>query len=193
MKKQIIYFLGAILLIVSVIIIIRSNGYPIASINGRMITAEYYSIALESGRAFYGKDPELAERLSTEPGFQAEFENDLKRATLDAIIKYEISRDELIAIIGEAVALEEVSKKVEEVEAGKTENTDIAVSELFGIDWSTYKLIVIEPEAYKAILKEEIDSRGLDFNIWFNEKLKKAEVEIFLSGFKWSGTNVEPN
>jgi hypothetical protein len=193
MKKQLLYFFLAIVVIATAVLVVQNKSYPVASVNGRMVTAEHYSVALDSGRAFYGKDPELAEKLSTEPGFQAEFESELKRATLDAIIKYEISRDELVTMLGQAAAQEEVAKKVAEVEESKTENTDTAVAELFGIDWPSYKLIVVEPEAYKTVLREEVEGRSLNFDLWFNDKLESAEIEIFLSGFEWSGTEVEFN
>lgn len=193
MKKQLLYFLVAILVIIAAVLIIQNKSYPVASVNGQLVTAEYYSTALSAGKGFYGKDPEIAQKLSTETGFQQEFETELKRATLDAIIKYEISKEELMRLLGEETALETVTAKVDEVEAEKTANTETAVAELFAVDWQTYKEIVVEPEAYKVALREEIESRNLDFEIWFNDKLESAEVEIFLSGFEWSGTEVEIN
>ena len=190
MKKNLLYFALAVIIILAIIFVFQAKSYPIVSINETFVSAEYFQLALSSGASYYSKEPEIAKQLA-DPAFKEEFDTELRRATLEAIIKHEVIKQELAILLSAEEIIQKLAEKVAKVEEEKSATTDTAVEEIFGIDWETYKTLVIEPEAHREILEEEIVERNLDFETWLESKLEKADIEILLSGFYWLGTSVE--
>lgn len=190
MKKLGIYTLIAIVVGMGIYYMSKTNAYPVASVNGEFISASYYQKSLELGQAYYEKELVLTQ-AEQEDFDKEEFNAELKRATLSALVYATIARQELELLITKERAEEMVEERVASVEEERGENLAKAVEGVFETDSETFREVVLRPEAYRELLEKEVTERGMSYQPWMQAKVLSANIEVFANGYEWKGTDIE--
>ncbi|MEZ4156562.1 MAG: hypothetical protein R3B52_01105 [Candidatus Paceibacterota bacterium] len=190
MKKLGIYLLIAVVVGMGIYYLNQANAYPVASVNGEFISASYYQKSLELGKAYYEKELVLTQAQQEEFN-REEFDIELKRATLSALIHAAIARQELEVLLTKEEATKRVEQRLAEVEEERGSALEEAVKGVFETDIETFREVVLRPEAYKEILEQEVSERGMNYQAWMQAKVLSASVEVFANGYQWKGMDIE--
>jgi hypothetical protein len=184
-KKPVMWTFAAVLgIFIALGIVVGLDLYPIAIVNGRMITAARFKENSASAQVYY--------------------QNLLKTYTKDQ--KMDLGADEIQAgvlsqlvdsVIINAAVREAVGADHEALVEAKiqkyTENASLAqaVPTLYGLNMAAFRREVLVPQAERDILAGRFFLEGKDMSDWLREKEKSAQVKILSSRFRWTGERVE--
>ncbi|MDP2629587.1 MAG: SurA N-terminal domain-containing protein [Candidatus Harrisonbacteria bacterium] len=189
MKKSLLWFFAVIIAIVLGYYLFSTKSYPVASVGTSFISAQKLETSYQAGLSYYQKEASLA--LSEEEVAKSEFQQELRRATLDKLIEHKLIQQLLYGLLGSEEAEARVEARIGEVLETRTAQTDEAVQRVFGLDWQDFETLIVRPEAERELLAQHLEGEGIEFISWFDEQLRSAEIEVLISGFEWRVNEVE--
>lgn len=182
-------FLIFIGVIAVVYFIFSSKVYPVATVNGGLISAHAFQITSVAAEQYY------TNLLGTYGGSasttQEEFTSAMRRIALQALIEDSLVKAYLETIYEPAPLELAVNKRVDEVLAASDGQTAAAAQELFGVTAEEFKEVVLLPQARIELLKKELEIKQIDPGVWMDEQLHAAIVTITLRDLTWGDAQVE--
>ncbi|MST04109.1 MAG: hypothetical protein EXS49_00880 [Candidatus Pacebacteria bacterium] len=163
-----------------------SGNYPIAYIDGDLISQKSYGEYLVSAVHYYSEASKVENNGEEIKDF-ASYIPEIKRSILDKIISDSIIESKLQDMLGDDLN-SMVNKKVEP--AAQNDKFSQYVSSLYGISFERVKAIVLEPQARQEILEGRLSLQNLNFNDWISDSKKIANIHLFINGLKWDGSAV---
>lgn len=164
--------------------IIGGGFYPQAQVNGKLIWAFDFNKNLSAAQSFYQKNVNYQDALAGESSYKF-LEKNMAAAVLQNLIEESVISANVQNIPGGSRLLDfkiaQITKKID------GEARDQNIGAIYGWDFKTFKKRIIEPEARREILANFIIQKGQDFDRWFLERKREAQVRIFNLGFTWDG------
>ncbi len=188
-KKILIVFLGMIGLGLSGFYLIQFGAYPVAIVGSSMISARSLETTALSAHRYYSQS--LKAYGEERPGEILEDHGtilELRRAALDRLIEDAIIHRELKARLGETLE-SAVTKKLDGLTFG--DNTEDAVSVLYGLTFAEFREMVLVPKAREEILAGRVFGEGVsDFEELLKKSRQGVKVIILAPDLAWDGEKV---
>jgi len=178
MRKAVFSFLAFLLFMAFAA---RSGFYPVALVEGTLIWKRSWRTAEEASRRFLAAKIYEAEKVVfdfSSPENQPIL-RDIKKDTLTFLIEdvvLERGGSELLPDFKELT-----KKRVDGVFAERPDTSEAALV-LYGLDGQGFEKLVLIPQARIDVLK---DALGNEFDLWFSEAKKKANVQLLLLPYRW--------
>ncbi len=184
MSKKSYIIISGIALIAIFTVISFAKLYPVAMVNGSPIWYRTWNLSLQgtshaltmqakaAGTAF-DPDPIVAYAI--------------RKSTLAALIE-----DKIIAQKGRSIMSDFDAKTEEYIAAALASSTDVskAADLMYGFSANNFHDIILAPESRREVARNALEKRRLNSDAWFSGIKKKADVQIFLSGYRWDGETV---
>ncbi|MBI4086190.1 MAG: SurA N-terminal domain-containing protein [Candidatus Liptonbacteria bacterium] len=184
--KPYIVFLLIASVALFVILLISFGYYPIAAVNGRLISKRTFLKNYGAAAAYYQNVLKTYQQNSlTEKTASSD---DIQRSVLTQLIENGIveagARKEAGADLN-ALVEEKISQ------ASKEPGFDKAVQTLYGMNLDDFKKEILAPQAERDILTGRLFLKGGNIDDWLRDAKKSAKVIIFSPQFRWNGDIVE--
>ncbi len=184
------FYIGLIALVLlgaGVFYVLHNALYPVATVNGVMISAgEFQRVAL-AGLNFYVKTEEAAAHRQLTTDEVSTLYAEIRRATLDKLLGERLIDGELGRRFGgEVLAL--ANQKIADAHVDRLR---AAVPELYGTTFEEFQEMLLLPEAKQELLDEALKSESSDVAIWLPSARHNARAMIFLPKLQWSNGTVE--
>jgi hypothetical protein len=165
-------------------IVIGFDLYPIAVVNGRVITAARFKQNSASAQVYY----QNLVKTYTKDQKMSLTADQIQTGVLNQLVDSVLINEAVSEAVGadrEALVEAKLQKYIE--------NTSLAqaVPTLYGLDLASFRREVLVPQAERDILAGRFFLEGKDLSDWLQEKEKSAKVKIFSSRFRWTGERVE--
>lgn len=171
MKKWIFYGSAAAgVVLIALVVIWKSDRYPILMVNGVSIPAREYYAQIQGFERYrrVARDPVDA--------------NLVKNAVLMSLIADVIVRAELERRGAVTKAEEEVQAAI----ADKQDELEKSVPELYGWDIEMFRRFMLDPQARQNVLAAELKNEGQEFSDWLRGALLAASVSVYGIPYEWS-------
>lgn len=176
MKGSVVGFLTVFGLGWSVYLVAHNGWYPVALVNGGVITARRLEEMTEAAIRFYlpSKAPEVNEET---------FRQEVRRAALDKLVEH--------ALIVESVGRQKVENHLASLLA---QNPDIerGTALVYGVPWKKFQRAALEPLAAEEVIISQLKERKenlISLKTWLNLKKTLARIFIFIPPFFWDRQN----
>lgn len=188
--KPYLIFLGLLALGVLILLLISWGYYPIAIVNGQVITAQQfnqgYQVATNYSDAFskvYGIDATSSIALDESPSAT-------QLDVLNELIQNSLVHQSLVKDLGG-----DYDTLVSERVAQYDDNTTLqAASEaIFGLSYNDFKQSFLVPETEREVMSGRLFLQGQNIDDWLTQQEKSAHVVIFSSEFHWDGQEAAMN
>lgn len=181
MIRYLAFILGGI--IVAGFILFFTGFFPIAKINGGLLWHWEFS-AYQGAFNRFRANIESQNQPSPSLGFQNIKDADLTMSLLEELIVRKI-----IFRIGDK-SFTHFNKNAEDIigEAlgGKeAQSLSEAAKTLYGLSFAEFKELILLPEAREIALRRSIESSGQNYEEWFLQQLKTADVKIYFYDYQW--------
>ncbi len=188
-KTSSVIFVGLVFVGVGVYYGIRLGLYPVAMVNGSLVSAGQFDETENFIRHYYEKAQETYNVGGVHPGDPL-YEAELARATLDQLIGYELIYGKLKTMVGA-----DLSAVVDQKLASASANASgpdfaKAVETVYGLSLDRFRERVLVPQAREEILRGRLFAQKRDFDAWFLDARKTSKVIILYSGLVWDGEKV---
>ena len=167
--------------------LIRLGFYPIAVVDGQMISARIFEEAAGSARHYFNQvantylKPEDRDRIP-------EIGEEIRRATLDKLIENIL----VYKALADASDIDVNTVVEDRLNSLKTQTPDFekAVSALYGLTALRFQDLFLVPQARQEILEERVKNEAADWSDWIKAVRKKSKVYVFARGLYWNGSEV---
>ncbi|MBI2406187.1 MAG: SurA N-terminal domain-containing protein [Candidatus Harrisonbacteria bacterium] len=188
MRKH--HFYAGLVLVVALgagIFYVLHNGlYPVATVNGAVVTADEFQHTAVAALNFYVKAKErVAARQLTVEERDALFD-EIRRATLDKLVEESLIEAELKRRVGDATARAE-----EKLKAAERADFREAVPQLYGVSYDDFLALVLLPQARREVLNDALAADAVDAQTWLANARETAQARIFLPALVWQNGTVE--
>lgn len=186
-KKILLVLAVLLLLLVGMSFFASKKAYPAASVNGDFILAKELSLSQGAARLYY----EAAIKTYPSPEYDfdsAEFANEIKRSSLDALVESVLINQELVNRMGEEPLAELVEERLSKAESGQ--NLAKAIRQIYGMETEDFYELVLRPGAERDILREELAKENISLGAWLADARLGADVSVFAAGLKWEDGQV---
>lgn len=181
MIRYLAFILGGI--VVAGLILFFTGFFPIAKVNGDFLWHREFS-AYQGAFNRFRANIESVNPSSPSLGFQNIKEEDLTTSLLEELIVRKIIfgvgnksfanfNKNAEDIMGEALGGQEAKSLTE---AAKT---------LYGLSLAEFRELILLPEAREIALRRSIESSGQNYEEWFLQQLKTADVKIYFYDYQW--------
>ena len=155
--------------------VVHNNLYPVAIVNFKIISKNTFETASLSALNYYKKlkKPEVSD---------ADFEKEIRRATLDKLIENILIREEVNSA--------EVDSQLASLLA-QNKDLENGVAVAYGISWDNFKNFILRPQVAEEILRKKLQNLKQDISDLLNKKRTEARVFLLASNFKWDGERVD--
>lgn len=195
--KLYIVFLVIIGLGTAAIYFVSAGYYPVAVVNGNIITANTFINNYDTASVYYGNflktygsansqqaSSTEAEVSSTPPILTpSQIQKSVLAGLIENILIEKGARQEMGKDLDRLVA-EKVSQAVEVPEIEK------AVRTIYGLSLNDFKKNVLVPQAERDILTGSLFLKGQKIEDWLAAEKKSSRILIFSGKFYWDGENV---
>lgn len=188
MKKIILLVL---IIICAVAGIIFFGGlYPVAVVDGDMISYRVFKKAEKAGENFANAEFQktgmhVVDFTSSE---NTALLHDVQKGVMTFLIENSIIKKEGSII---APRLDtRVRERVDTVLQKSNNSLDVA-QRIYGLSPADFRTLVLESQAWRDIVAEALRANNQDFFTWLSERKKKVSVRLFFMGFQWDGEKAE--
>ncbi len=185
MTKNVLFFLFVIFIGVAGYYVIHLGHYPVAIVNGSIITAkalnDEYGVALE----YYAKT--LAGQKDFDPT-STPVQKELRRAALNDLIDKSLIEAELKKRTGNNFDAA-VDERIASVNADTKTIAD-AAKNLYGLDLAGFRALVLVPQAEKELLEGRLFLEQKKLDDWLSQAEQTAKVTILTPELSWSTNKV---
>ena len=185
-KTSSVLFVGLIALGVSVYYAIALGFYPIAIVNGSMVSVARFEETEGFVKSYYEK-AEATYRLGAESQNLPHHEEILS-ATLDKLISYELLYAEAKTKVGRDLSAV-VDQKLASIKMDSS-TLEKAVDTIYGLTIDRFKEAVLVPQAWEEIVRGRLFAEKTDFDEWHRNARKTAKVIILHPTLVWDGEKV---
>ncbi len=184
--------LGVIaLVLVGGLVVLSTGSYPIAVVNGSMISANRFQKNYAATLVYYSNLLKSSEGNSTSTAALAKITpTDLQVNVLDQLV---------VAKLVEVGAKREVGSDLMELvndkigDYAKDEKIRNGAERLYGMGFADFRAETLVPQAEMDILSGRLFLRDEDFQTWLADARRSANVRIFSPKFTWDGEKVMAN
>lgn len=176
-------FLAIIVTGLGLYYVVRAGWYPVAMVNGSLISARWLERHVESALQYYSVLLETYGVRDLSSDQRTALVNDVRRASLDKIIEDTLIYQELRKRTDNSLT--------ERVAAALPKQIDPAASALYGLNESRFREMVLKPQAYRELWEAEFASERMNLKEWLAEQKKDASVFIIADGLSWSPTGIK--
>ena len=185
MTRNLILFLMVVFTGVASYYVVHLGHYPVAIVNGTMITAkalnEEYAVAFQ----YYART--LSGQKEINPNSR-DVQKELRRATLNDLVQKALISAELKTRVGDD--LDSVVESKISTETKDSQALAEAAKILYGLDFVHFKQMVLVPQAEKELLQGRLFLENKKFADWLGEAEKSAKVTILTPEFSWATNKV---
>ena len=185
MKKK-LWLLGGICvaLVFGVALSLAFGYYPIASVNGRMITAREFSSTFRAGMNY---SQEFFSMASSSVSSTQASPMELQAVVLDQIVENVLVSQEVDKELGgdakqltnEKVARYDSSQKLHE-----------AAARIFQMPYQDFAQLLLVPQAKRELLMGRLFLRNEKYEDWVARSRTEASVTLYSSEFKWQNGKI---
>lgn len=112
-------------------------------------------------------------------------EADARRAFLNELIVRDIIKQNLAKLDKNSYE-DEINAMVADAEHGKDiAKLDEATRQLYGLAFSGYQELVLEPQAEELVLRRHIEASGKTYGDWLGEQAKNTNVVVYFLPYQW--------
>jgi len=167
--------------------LIRLGFYPIAIVDGQMISAKIFEEAAGSARHYFNQVANTYLKKEDRDRIPA-IREEIRRATLDKLIENTL----VYKALTDSADIDVNAVVENRLNGLKTQKPDFekAVSTLYGLTVSRFTELVLVPQAQQEILEERVKDEAADFSDWIKAVRKKSKVYVLARGLYWNGTEV---
>ena len=178
------------LMVIAGFVIYEFGLYPVASVNGTLISAHAWQRAINAERrvinvrAFASRSqqidfssPENAELLGT-----------IHKNMLTFLIDTVIMDKDGVAVVPD---LEQLSIQRVNDELNKSHITEQMVAAVYGLDLALLKEMVLLPHARQEIVGQTLEADGKNFDNWVLDGRGQANVRFFFGSFQWDRNGIK--
>lgn len=185
--KPYLIFSGLIIIGLFIFALISQGFYPIATVNGKIITAHAFWQKYQTQSAYFQN---FSEKIMAGLGEDTPppTANDFKSQALTELIEN---------ILIKAGAEKELGSDLDVLMATKLEKVPDdedfkkAIASVYGANLSDFRDDFMVPIAREEILSGRLFLKGEDFNDWLLKAKTEAKVKIFSDEFTWDGVEVQ--
>lgn len=188
MRKHHFYigFVAVVALGAGIFYVLHNGLYPVATVNGAVVTADEFQHTAVAALNFYVKAKErVAARQLTVEERDALFD-EIRRATLDKLVEESLIEAELKRRVGDATARAE-----EKLKAAERADFREAVPQLYGVSYDDFLALVLLPQARREVLNDALAADAVDAQTWLANARETAQARIFLPALVWQNGTVE--
>ncbi|MBI2075614.1 MAG: SurA N-terminal domain-containing protein, partial [Candidatus Harrisonbacteria bacterium] len=159
MRKHHFYigFVAVVALGAGIFYVLHNGLYPVATVNGAVVTADEFQHTAVAALNFYVKAKErVAARQLTVEERDALFD-EIRRATLDKLVEESLIEAELKRRVGDATARAE-----EKLKAAERADFREAVPQLYGVSYDDFLALVLLPQARREVLNDALAADAVD-------------------------------
>lgn len=185
-QKPYFVFLGMIISGLFLIFLILAGWYPVAFVNGTMVTARRFALEYKANDSYSRRVLEKygAEAFGSAPPTPAEIEASSMQKIIEDILVQDGAKREVGSDLGALV-----ENKLNQIKIDS--DLQKAASELYGYHKNDFWNFVLVPQAKADILAGRLFLRGEKLEDWLKTAKKSSTVFIFSSQFHWDGEKVE--
>ncbi len=163
---------------------------------GVLLGLGYFPITRAAGTIIWYHDVSQAlailnttQKISGNPG--ASPESDTRRAVLEELITRSIIKSSL-RDFGLKEINDEIQSNIQEILAKvDLDKLNQAIKNAYGLSFAEFKDRVILPQVEEVVLEKYVRLAGKDYNTWLKEKLKQADVKIYVLPYKWENAQLQ--
>lgn len=182
------YFIFAVIVAAGLLVVffISAGFYPIAVVNGTLISARSFS------REYQAADLSYHKALDTY-GKKAFGDRELAQGELQALAMQSMVEDILVADGARREAGSDLGSLVDSKlsQLGSDAELEKAASNLYGLTKDEFWKLVLVPQARRDVLAGRLFLRGQKIDDWLADARKSAKIFIFSSQLHWNGQKVE--
>lgn len=188
MKKTIL--LAMVFLLCASAAVYFSGFYPVARIGGRFIAFRTFAKAERAAQNFANAEFQKSglKQINFALPANSSFRRDIARGSFTFLIEDSIAEKEGRILADDFGA--RVSSRVE-LALKNGNNLEAAAGAVYGLSLEDFRIFVLEPQARKDIIAEELKVKNKDFSAWISEKKKNARVRLYFVDFRWTGEKIE--
>ncbi len=186
MYKPYIIFVLLIVLGIAVLFLISAGYYPVAMVNGQIISARTFLKNYEAASLYYGNAVktyrpilESSSSLTTVQLQMSILDQLIENALIDVEVKKELGAD------FEYLLSNKMNSLTTDQELPR------AVKTIYGLDMEEFKSEILAPQAEREILMGRLFLRGEKIDNWLANAKKNSSVRIFSSRLYWGGEEVK--
>jgi len=167
--------------------LIRLGFYPIAVVDGQMISARIFEEAAGSARHYFNQVANTYLK-SEDRDRIPEIGEEIRRATLDKLIENIL----VYKALADASDIDVNTVVEDRLNSLKTQTPDFekAVSALYGLTALRFQDLFLVPQARQEILEERVKNEAADWSDWIKAVRKKSKVYVLARGLYWNGAEV---
>jgi hypothetical protein len=163
-------------------VLISAGYYPIAIVNGNFITAHQFRINYGAAYNYYQKAAKLYNSTST---FNV---NNFQAAIFSQLVDNVLIENELKKELGGNFNLV-LNNKLKDI--NESQNLEKEVTQIYGVNYSTFKQEVFIPEAEKDILTGRLFLNGQKLDDWLKNARNSAHIIVLSPNFYWDGQEMK--
>jgi len=166
------------------VIIFFAKCYPIAMVNGSPIWYHTWSLSLQgTSHALTMQAKAAGTTFDPDPTVASV----IRKSTLTALIE-----DKILTQNGQHIISDFDTKTEEYITTALASSTNVgkAASLMYGFGLADFHDIILIPESRREVARDALEKQHLNSDAWFAGIKKKANVRIFLSGYRWDGETV---
>ncbi len=188
MKRKQIILLAIILVACVIAVVIAFGYYPIASVNGHLVSAATFRTQLAAARTYARSARTTYQDVpSTTIQFAATDDADLARVVLDTVVENSLVHEGLHTVVGTG-ADNIVTEKVDQYGSGG--DLASASKALFGLSLDTFRSEILVPQAEREVLGSKLFLEGKTITTWTQDARVAATVRLYSPQYSWDGTQV---
>jgi|GEM_PF-1750790 len=187
-NKLAIGFAFTVVAVIALFYGINAKVYPVATVNNSFISTRSFQLAASAAQAYYGAIGLPAQVASTT---QAQFISQMRMVALQALIEDRLVTARLEELFEPSDLAAAMTERTSAALASSSEQTTVAVKELFGLSLDEFQEIILAPQARIELLQSELVNSGTDYDSWLEVELSQAQVSIVVSDLVWEGSRVE--
>jgi len=186
--KPYLIFSGLVIIGLLIFALISQGFYPIATVEGKIITAHSFWQKYQADYAYYQNFTQSLDLNSTENKTTPPSAGDFKKSALTQLIENIIISNGAEEELGDDLPIL-VENKISKIPTD--EKFKQAISGVYGANLSDFVDDFMVPLAKQEILEGRLFLRGEDFDAWFIKAKSEAKVKIFSDEFYWDGQEVQ--
>ncbi|MBI4087529.1 MAG: hypothetical protein HY434_01735 [Candidatus Liptonbacteria bacterium] len=185
-QKLYFVFLGMVISGLFLVFLIFAGFYPVAFVNGTMVTARRFALEYRANDSYYRRVLEKygAKVFGSAPPTPAEIEASSMQKIIEDILVQDGAKREIGSDLGALI-----ENKVRQLRIDS--ELQKAASELYGYRKNDFWDFVLVPQAKADILAGRLFLRGEKLEDWLKDAKKSSTVFIFSNRLRWNGEKVE--
>ena len=184
LSKNLKIIIIALFVIFIVIVLISAGYYPVAIVNGSIITDHSFRINYAAAYDYYQKAEKVYNLSPTSTFNVADFQASIFSSLVDNVL----IQNELKKELGSNFDLV-LNNKLKDL--NENQNFENEVTQIYGVDYPTFRQEVFVPEAEKDIMTGRLFLKNQNLNDWLKSARSSAHVIVLSPNFYWDGQEMK--